>query len=182
MKRFALLCAITTAAVAAGFMAGMNSASGAGTRTLSFDAGAFIQVPTTHQSAPPCATAPTENPGTEFKGASLQRSGGMILPIQLTAGSKVTRLRYTIVDQDKDVDSFVFLLRKRLAAGLPKEAGYVVMASTHSTGNVLTVTRQFTDTTIQNATADPSNFTYFLEIVNCQLTLEPIGVQVTVTT
>ena len=29
------------------------------------------------------------------------------------------------------------------------------------------------------AVADPSNYTYFLELVNCNLALEPIGVQIT---
>jgi hypothetical protein len=184
MKRVALICAITTVAVAAGFMAGMNSASGAGTRTLSFDAATFVQIAdTTHAAAPPCANEPTEDPADgEFHGAMLQRQGGMLLSIQLAKGSQVTKLRYTIVDQDQDADSFVYLLRKSLAAGLKKEFGYSVMAMTHSTGNVLEVTRQFTDSTIEHATADPTVYAYYLEIVNCAITLEPIGVQVTVTT
>jgi hypothetical protein len=184
MKRFALICAVTMAAVAVGFMAGMNSASGAGTRTLSFDAATFSQIKdTTHAAAPPCENDPTfDEADGEFHGAMLQHQGGLLLSIQLAPGSRVTKLRYVVVDQDKDADSFAYLLRKNLAAGLKKEQGYVVMATTHSTGNVLEVARAFTDTTIQQAADDPAHFAYYLEIVNCAITLEPIGVQVTVTT
>jgi hypothetical protein len=181
MRSRMVMFAALTAVVAGGILVGARAATGAGTRTLSFDAALFYQVPTTHQSAPPCPDPPIDNPGTEFRGASLQRSGGMLLPIQLAKGSSVTGLKYTILDQASDADSFVFLLRKRLAAGLAKEDGYIVMASTHSTGSGGT-TRQFTDTTVNQPVADPNHFAYYLEIVNCQLTLEPIGVQVTVTT
>jgi hypothetical protein len=84
------------------------------------------------------------------------------------------------VDQDIDNDSYVYLHRKSLAAGITKDEGYSVVAVTHSTGNVLSNTRQFSDTTINNKVADPSHFAYYLELVNCAITIEPIGVQVTV--
>ena len=172
------------AAVVAIAVVGVQSASGAGTRTLSFDAATFAQIAdTTHSAAPPCENAPDDDAADgEFHGAMLQRSGGMLLSIQLAPGTRVTKLRYVVVDQDQDADSFVYLLRKNLAAGLKKEQGYVVMATTHSTGNVLEMARAFADTTIQKAAADPAHFAYYLEIVNCAITLEPIGVQVTVAT
>jgi hypothetical protein len=44
---------------------------------------------------------------------------------------------------------------------------------------VLTNVRRFDDTTIAGALADPTQFAYYLELVNCAITIEPIGVQVT---
>jgi hypothetical protein len=181
MRRWAVLIAI----LAVGMFVGTRGATGATTRTLSYDAAAFIlgspTGETTHASSPPCpAGHPTFDAADgEFKGSLLQFEGGLLFPIQLTPGATVTRLRYTVVDQDADVDSFVYLIRKRLAAGLTKDEGYSVMATTHSTGSVLDVTRQFSDTTINNKVADPNNFAYYLELVNCGITVEPIGVQVT---
>jgi hypothetical protein len=174
---------VLTAILVVGVLVGSQSATGATSRTLSFDAAVFVPIAnTTHSTAPPCEQAPVADAADgELKGALLQFAGGMLFPIQLPPGARVTRLRYTIVDQDSDVDSFVYLVRKRLAAGLTKDEGYTVMATTHSAGNLLEKTRQFTDTTINGAIADPNNFAYYLEIVNCGITLEPIGVQVTMT-
>jgi hypothetical protein len=183
MRRWTVLIAC----LAVGMFVGTTGATGATTRALSYDAAAFIlgsaTGETTHATSPPC---PPGHPNFdaadgELKGALLQFEGGLLLPIQLTPGATVTRLRYTIVDQDSDVDSFVYLLRKRLAPGLTKDEGYSVMATTHSTGSLLEKTRQFNDTTIVNKVADPNNFAYYLELVNCGITLEPIGVQVTLT-
>src|SRR5262249_30515939 len=150
------------------------------------DAAAFIPFTTvtTHTAAgtTPCDPAPTfDEADSEFKGSLLQFRGGMLVPIQLPPGAKGTRLRYTAVDQDNHNQSYGDLLRKKLQAGVPKDAGYLVMATTHTTGNVLTVTRQFNDTTITGAVADPDNYAYYLELVNCEITIEPIGVQVTMT-
>jgi hypothetical protein len=182
MGRWAVLIAI----LVVGVLVGSQGASGATTRTLSFDAAAFVPftIKTTHAASPPCGPGHPvfDEADGEFRGSLLQFEGGMLFPIQLTPGARVTRLRYTIVDQDSDADSFVYLLRKSLAAGITKDAGYSVMATTHSTGNLLENTRQFNDTTINNAVADPNNFAYYLEIVNCAITLEPIGVQVTMAT
>ncbi|MFL5797613.1 MAG: hypothetical protein ACJ77A_06725 [Actinomycetota bacterium] len=183
-RRWGVLIAV----LAVGMLAGSQGASGATTRTLSFDAAAFVPFTqpnqtTTHASSPPCQSAPTPDPADgEFKGSLLQAAGGMLFPVQLPPGARVTRLRYTIVDQDSAADSFVYLLRKSLAAGITKDAGYLVMATTHSSGNLPDKTRQFNDTTINGAVADPNDFAYYLEIVNCDITLEPIGVQVTMAT
>jgi len=171
------------AVIAAAWLVGTQLAHGATTRTLSYDAAAFVDfsTATTHSGATgPCNPAPAPTRGSEFKGSFTGAEGGHILQVQLNAGARVTRLKYTILDQANDpgADSYLYLLRKRLAPGLQKEDGYSVMATVHSTGGV-TSTRQFSDTTINNAVADPSNYTYFLELVNCNLALEPIGVQIT---
>jgi len=58
-----------------------------------------------------------------------------VFPVQLSPGSTVKQLKYTVVDSDSDpgVDSFSYLIRERLAPGLTKDAGYSVMAVAHST-------------------------------------------------
>ncbi|HXJ66485.1 MAG TPA: hypothetical protein VNN79_22225 [Actinomycetota bacterium] len=173
---------------------GAQAAAGAQTRTLSYDAAALIawdndsgaqQQTTTHTSATgtQCADPVTiDKADGEGKGALLQFEGGMLFPVQLTDGAKVTRLRLFAVDQDANVDAYVYLVRKKLQTGVPKDAGYSVMATAHSTGNVLTNVRQFDDTTITGAIADPSQFAYYLELVSCGITVEPIGIQITMTT
>jgi hypothetical protein len=182
MRRSITLVAVAVAA----WLVGSQVAHGATTRTFSYDAAAFVDytsdpVTTTHSGATgPCKATPTQTRGSEFKGSFTGAEGGHILQVQLPPGAKVTRLKYTILDQANDpgADSYVYLLRKRLAAGLQKEDGYSVMATVHSTGGV-TSTRQFSDVTINNPVADPNNYTYFMELVNCDLALEPIGVQIT---
>jgi len=162
---------------------GAQAATGATTKTLSFDAAALVPYATitTHFTPTRCSDNTFDQADGELNGALLQFRGGMLFPIQLPEGAKVTRLRYFVVDQDSTDDSFVFLLRKKLEAGVPKDAGYSVMASAHSTGNVLTNVRRFDETTIAGALADPTQFAYYLELVNCAITIEPIGVQVTMT-
>jgi len=172
---------------------GTQAATGATTKTLSYDAAALIAWDnanggagqlTTHSAAgaTQCADPVTIDPADgEGKGALLQFEGGMLFPVQLAAGSKVTRLRLFAVDQDAQVDVYVYLVRKKLQTGVPKDAGYSVMATAHSTGNVLTIVRQFDDTTINGAIADPSQFAYYLELVSCGITVEPIGIQITMT-
>jgi hypothetical protein len=170
---------------------GAQAATGATTRTLSFDAAALIawdndsgaqQQFTTHtsntftQCTPPVTIHKADG---EEKGALLQFEGGMLFPVQLSG--KVTRLRLFAVDQDAQVDAFVYLVRKKLVANVPKDAGYTVMATAHSSGNVQTIVRQFDDTTITGALVDPSQFAYYLELVSCGITVEPIGIQITMT-
>jgi hypothetical protein len=186
MRRWVLLAAI----VAAGVLIATQGATGATTRTLSFDAAALIawdndsgaqQQPTTHFTNPPCADTTIDKADAESKGALLQFRGGMLFPIQLTPGARVTRLKFFSVDQDAQVDAFVYLLRKKLEAGVPKDAGYLVMAKAQTAGNVLTNVRLFQDTTIQGAVADPNQYAYYLELVSCGITVEPIGIQVVMT-
>ena len=187
MKRWILLTAIVVAGV---LLLSTQGATGATSRTLSFDAAALIawdndsgaqQQATTHFTNPPCADTTIDKADAESKGALLQFRGGMLFPIQLTSGAKVTRLRFFSVDQDAQVDAYVYLLRKKLQAGVPKDAGYLVMAKTQTSGNVLTNVRMFEDTTIQGAIADPNQYAYYLELVSCGITVEPIGIQVTMT-
>jgi hypothetical protein len=185
--------------IAAAFAVGMvvvfvgnQVATGATTRTLSYDAAALIawdndsgaqQQTTTHTAtATQCAQPVTiDKADGEGKGALLQFEGGMLFPVQLTPGSTVTRLRLFAVDQDAQVDVFAYLVRKKLQTGVPKDAGYSVMATAHSSGNVITIVRKFDDTTITGAVADPNNFAYYLELVSCGITVEPIGIQITMT-
>jgi hypothetical protein len=184
MRRWAVLAAI----VAIGVFVGAQAATGATTRTLSWDAAALIaydsdEAPqfTTHFNAQTCDDATTDPADSESKGALLQFRGGMLFPIQLTQGATVTRLRLFAVDQDNNADVSVYLVRKKLQTGVPKDAGYNVMALAKSNGNVMTNVRAFTDTTITTPVADTVNFTYYLELVSCNITVEPIGIQLTMT-
>jgi hypothetical protein len=188
MRRLAVLIAIVAVGTFVTF-SGIHGATGATTRTLSFDAAALTAYDntddggqhTTHFTDPPCDDTTIDPADGELKGALLQFRGGMLFPIQLTPGSRVTRLRLFAVDQDAQADVFVYLIRKKLQTGVPKDAGYTVMALAKSNGNVLTNVRAFNDTTIQGAVADPSTFAYYLELVSCNITVEPIGIQVTMT-
>lgn len=187
MRRWTALAAAFAVGMVVVFV-GNQAATGATTRTLSYDAAALIawdndsggqQQFTTHFHNPPCANTTIDKADGEDKGALLQFRGGMLFPVQLSG--KVTRLRLTVVDQDATSDAFVYLLRKKLQAGVPKDAGYTVMALAHSTGSLMTNTRQFSDTTINGALTDSSQFAYYLELVVCDITIEPIGIQITMT-
>jgi hypothetical protein len=172
---------------------GAQAATGAQTKTLSYDAAALIawdndsgaqQQFTTHTAAggTQCANPVTiDKADGEGKGALLQFEGGMLFPVQLADAAKVTRLRLFAVDQDAQVDVYVYLVRKKLETGVPKDVGYSVMATAHSSGSVMTNVRKFDDTTIVGAIADPSQFAYYLELVSCGITVEPIGIQITTT-
>jgi hypothetical protein len=182
MKRLIPLTAIIVLGV---LLISNQGATGATTKTLSFDAAALVawdndsgaqQQFTTHFNE--CENAAIDKADSESKGALLQFEGGMLFPIQLNPGSTVTKLKFYSVDQDANVDATVYLLRKKLQTGVPKDAGYTVMAKAATSGNVLTNVRLFQDTTIQGAVADPTQYAYYLELVSCGITVEPIGIQV----
>lgn len=169
-----------TAVLLAGWFVGSHVATGATSRTLSYGAAAFVQVPaSTHEGPPTCDPGPTDQAATELKGAMLQPAGAYLLAINPPHGATVTQLRYVVVDSGSDPgdDSHVFLVRKRLNTGVDKGDGYVLMARADSSGSSQ-LTRQFVDNTIEKPVIDTSQFFYMLELVSCILTMEPIGVQV----
>jgi hypothetical protein len=195
MRRWILLVSgcLGLVLIASLWATGAMGESRAVVKTLSYDAATFVPFPddasksgqlntpiTTHSSAngSPCANTPDYQQWAESMGAALQGRGGFLQGVNLPGGATVTALRLIVVDQDATADAHVYLVRKRLMAGVPKDAGYLVMAHVHSTGQLLTNTRLFATDTIAKAVIDPANYAYFLEFVACDITVEPIGVQI----
>jgi hypothetical protein len=179
--------------IASVWATGATGESRAVVKTLSYDAATFVPFPddasksgqlntpfTTHSSmtGSPCANTPDYQQWAESMGAADQGRGGFLQSVNLPARATVTGLRLIVVDQDAVADAHVYLIRKRLKAGVPKDAGYLVMAHTNSTGQLLTNTRLFTTDKIAKPVIDPAHYAYYLELVACDITLEPTGVQI----
>ena len=152
--------------------------------TLSLDAATFAFRPgSTHAKAPPCVNAiavPAE--ASEFNG-TFAGIGGFFGSVNLPTGATITRFRFSVRDNDADENAYAYLLRKRLAQPATPVDGfqaYKVLAQTGSSG-ASTDLRQFTDATVDHPGVQNGSFAYFVEIVNCVATVDPLGVQIAYT-
>lgn len=115
---------------------------------------------------------------SENKGDLNTTKGSFLENVQLPQKARVKRLSLFVNDNDGDDGAYVFLVRKRVEAGLsPQFKGYTVMAKTQSNGAVLNTMRKFTDDGVKGATIDNRKYFYYLELINCA-TVEPFDVQV----
>jgi hypothetical protein len=134
-----------------------------------------------HDGGSVCAAFVPSEQGSENKGDLNAKKGSFLENITLPQGATVKQVTLFANDNDGDDGTHVFLVRKRIQAGLsPQFQGYGVMAATQSNGAVLNTMRRFTDNTVDAAQVDNTRFFYFLEMVNCA-TVEPFDVQVAYT-
>jgi hypothetical protein len=157
-----------------------TQAAGATIRTLSIDAGTMAYHADASEDAICGKFIP--DPGSEHNG-TVNGKGTYIGSVNLPQGAVITTLRLSARDNDGDVGSYGYLLRKRMApqAGLDGFNGYTVMATIHSEGASMDL-RRFSTTSINAPNVDNAKFSYFAEVVNCTDTVDPIGVQVVYTT
>jgi hypothetical protein len=154
-----------------------------------FSAPAFTPIEySTHNHGPTSACGGEEvdhptGPDT-FQGGAENHSdldakkGSYLENVRLGQGATVKKLTVFANDNDGDHDLHVYLVRKRVGAGLnPRFQGYKVMARADSSGAVLDTMRKFTDATIVDPVIDNEHFFYFLEMVNCG-TIEPFAAQI----
>ncbi len=128
-----------------------------------------------------CAAFVPSQQGSENKGDLNAKKGSFLANVSLPQGATVKQLTLFANDFDADDGTHVFLVRKRVKAGLsPQFDGYRVMAATQSKGAVMNTMRRFTDSTVAGARIDNNRFYYYLELVNCA-TVEPFDVQVAYT-
>jgi hypothetical protein len=119
--------------------------------------------------------------GDEHFGDLNAAHGSYLAAVLLPNATTVTRFSVYANDFDTE-DVHAFLVRKRITAGTtPKESGYTTMAHANSSGAVDTTIRKFTDSTINGARIDNTDFEYYAEIVVCGNT-EPFAVQIVFTT
>jgi len=180
MERRRILGAATVLAgvLAAAGLAGTQVA-GATTGTLSIDAATMSYKDDATQDSI-CGVF-TPDPGREFSG-TVDGIGTYIGSVNLAQGAHITNLRLSARDNDATFETHAFLLRKRMApqTGLDGFQGFKVMAAVDSAG-ASTNLRRFSTSAISSATVDNVNFSYFVELVNCVDTVDPIGVQIAFT-
>jgi len=134
-----------------------------------------------HNGGSVCAAFEASEQGSENKGDLNAKKGSFLQNVILPQGATVRQLTLFANDNDGDDGTHVFLVRKRIQAGLsPQFTGYGVMARTQSQGAVNNTMRRFTTSAVDGATIDNRHFFYFLELVNCA-TVEPFDVQVAYT-
>ena len=128
-----------------------------------------------------CAAFVPSEQGSENKGDLNAKKGSFLENALLPQGATVKQLTLFVNDNDGDDGTHVFLVRKRIQAGLsPQFNGYGVMADTQSNGAVNNTMRKFSDKSIDGARVDNTRFYYYLELVNCA-TVEPFDVQIAYT-
>jgi hypothetical protein len=117
--------------------------------------------------------------GTENRGDLNNGKGSFIQFVTFPQGVTIHAFRLYANDNDNQVDSYAYLIRKKITPGLsPAKAGYVVMATVHTAGAVNDVLRRFETKSISRAVVDNTRFMYYVELVNCATTVEPFAVQI----
>jgi hypothetical protein len=116
--------------------------------------------------------------GGEKNGALVGGAGSYLAALSLPDQVTITGLSFAVLDNNASTDAAVFLLRKNIAAGLTVFGNLVNVAHAQSSG-AANLVRQFSTTTIHDGLIDNNAYTYYLEVVNCGGTIDPIGVQVT---
>jgi len=130
-----------------------------------------------------CGTFVALNDQGEQSGDLVNSTGSYLGSVQLPQGATVTDFNLFANDGDLDTDVHAFLLRKHIVAGLqsPSANGLATMADAHSSGSVVSVLRRFHDHTIHQPIVDNSQYSYFVELVDCGIP-EPFAMQVVYTT
>lgn len=132
-------------------------------------------------SAPFCGSQAAPVQGTERNGALVGGAGSYLAALSLPNGATITGLTLALLDNDANSDAAVFVLRKNISAGLTVFGNLVNVGHAQSSGAGGLV-RQFSTTSFHDALIDDNSYTYYVEVVNCAATIDPIGVQVTYTT
>jgi hypothetical protein len=117
--------------------------------------------------------------GDENRGDLQNGKGSFIQAVIFPNGVTVRSFRLYANDNDGDLDSYAYLIRKQITPNLsPAKSKYLVMASVKTSSAVLDTLRRFLTNTIHGATIDNTRFMYYVELVNCATTVEPFAVQI----
>jgi hypothetical protein len=130
---------------------------------------------------PVCGSQIAPVTGSEFNGVTENGAGSYLGAIELPQGATITSLGFTAHDFTDPADASVFLIRKGALAQTSFTGKYSVVASVSSSGAV-DQARHFSSSTIKNPVVDNFHFAYFVELVNCDDTIQPTAVQVDYTT
>lgn len=166
------------------FVLAQGSASGVTTGTFTIGAPTLIQVASsTHNGSlnPVCGSQIGATAGSEFNGVLENGAGSYIGGVHVPQGATITALGLTAQDFTSPADVHVFLVRKSALAQANFTGKYSVVASVSSSGAV-DQARLFSSSTITNPVVDNSEFAYYVEMVNCDETIQPIAIQITYTT
>jgi hypothetical protein len=107
-------------------------------------------------------------------------TGACFGSVNLAQGTTITSFRLVVRDNDGDLSTHAYLVRKRLSPNAGYDAipeGYRVLGEAHSSGASMAI-RRFTDSSIVNPVINTNDYAYFVELVNCGDTVDPLGVQV----
>src|SRR5262249_38764754 len=106
-----------------------------------------------------------------------------IANVALPNGATVVRFTLFANDNDGDINSVAYLMRKLITNGLsPAKSGTAAMAVVATSGAGADTLRAFTDTTIVAPVVSNSAYEYYVELVNCGTTIEPFAVQIVTST
>jgi hypothetical protein len=156
------------------------AAVGATAGTLTIGAPTLVQLQSsTHNGgiSPACGSHVDPVAGTEGQGVIQDGRGSYVGAVQLPQGATVTKLSLTAHDNTDPGDVYAFLVRKSALAQGGFTNKYNEMASVGSSGAVDSA-RQFATTTIKNAPIDNGKWSYWVELVNCDSTIQPTAIQV----
>jgi hypothetical protein len=185
VKRLMSLAAATSALALAGWVVASNTvAAGVTTHDITIPVATFVQLTgSTHNgpSAPFCGSQVAPVQGTERNGALVGGAGSYLAALSLPDGATITGLTFALLDNDASSDAAAYVLRKNISAGLTVFGNLVNVGHVQSSG-AGNLVRQFSTTTFHDALIDDNSYTYYVEVVNCAGTIDPIGVQVTYTT
>jgi hypothetical protein len=185
MKRRISIAATAGALALAGWLVASNTvASGATASSVTIPIATFVRLQgSTHNgtSAPFCGSQVAPVQGTERNGALVGSAGSYLAALSLPNGANITGFTFTLLDNDANADAAAYILRKNLSAGLTVFGNLVNVGHAQSSG-ASSLVSQFSTTSFHDGLIDDNSYTYYVEVVNCSTTIDPIGVQVTYTT
>jgi hypothetical protein len=179
-----IAASVSAVALAGWAVASSTVAAGATTHAITIPVAAFAQMSgSTHNgpSAPFCGAQVSPVQGIERNGALVGGAGSYLAALSLPDGATITALTFALLDNNANSDAAAFILRKNISAGLTVFGNLVNVGHAQSSG-AGNLVRQFSTTTFHDALIDNNSYTYYVEVVNCAATIDPIGVQLTYTT
>jgi hypothetical protein len=183
-RRISAILAMAVLGVAAWVLVAQVAAVGATAGTLTIGAPTLVQLQSsTHNGglSPACGSHVDPVAGTEGQGVIQDGRGSYVGAVQLPQGATVTSLSVTAHDFTDPGDVYAFLVRKSALKQSLFIGKYNVLADVHSTG-AQDKARKFTSTSISNGGIDNSAYGYWVELVNCDSTIQPTAVQIGYTT
>ena len=156
-----------------------SNAAAATTVTISLDAaGLSYNSKTTHLifGISPCPTLPLTTTPTEHNGA-VEQGGGYVGNLMIPQGARITGFRLSAEDNDGDTAVYAYLARKKLTNQSGNFlSGYKVLATVQTSDHA--GIRRVGTSTIASSLVDNTQYAYFVELVNCASTVNPVGLQV----
>jgi hypothetical protein len=172
------------ASLLAWLLLAQSAATGATAGTLTIASPALVaETSSTHNggASPVCGSSVPSQTGHEFNGTLQDAAGSLLGAVTLPQSATVDKFSVTAHDNTDPGDVYAFLVRKSALKQNAFTGKYTVMASVNSTGAV-DQARKFASAAITNPVIDTTSYGYFVEVVNCDSTIQPIAVQVSYST